>query len=69
MRRRRMPFSSRARRAELALIDGEVGMALAPRGRLRLAITFTSEADRITSYDVVADPVRLSQLRLVELGL
>jgi RNA polymerase sigma-70 factor (ECF subfamily) len=62
-------FSSRSQRAELALVDGEVGLILAPRGRLRLAIAFTSEADRITSYDVIADPVRLSQVRLAVLSL
>jgi RNA polymerase sigma factor (sigma-70 family) len=61
-------LSRRSDLAELALVNGEVGLVLAPRGRLMLAITFTSEADRITSYDVVADPDRLSQLSLAVLS-
>ena len=61
-------LSSRSELAELALVNGEVGLVLAPRGRLMLAITFTSEADRITSYDVVGDPDRLSRLSLAVLS-
>lgn len=61
-------LSRRSDLAELALVNGEVGLVLAPRGRLMLAITFTSEADRITSYDVVGDPDRLSQLSLAVLS-
>ena len=61
-------LSRRSDLAELALVNGEVGLVLAPRGRLMLAITFTSEADWITSYDVVADPDRLSQLSLAVLS-
>jgi len=55
-------LAARSQFAELALVNGEVGIVLAPDGRLFLAITFTSEADRITSYDVVADPDRLGRL-------
>jgi RNA polymerase sigma-70 factor (ECF subfamily) len=55
-------LAARSQLAELALVNGEVGIVLAPDGRLFLAITFTSEADRITSYDVVADPDRLGRL-------
>ncbi|TDW22716.1 sigma-70 family RNA polymerase sigma factor [Kribbella kalugense] len=61
-------LSGRSQLAELALVNGEVGLVLAPQGRLLLAITFTSEADRITSYDVVADPDRLAGLRLAVLS-
>jgi RNA polymerase sigma-70 factor (ECF subfamily) len=62
-------LSGRSQLAELALVNGEVGLVLAPQGRLLLAITFTSEADRITSYDVVADPDRLAGLRLAVLSV
>ncbi|MFD3402208.1 sigma-70 family RNA polymerase sigma factor [Kribbella sp. NPDC058693] len=61
-------LSDRSQLAELALVNGEVGVVLAPGGKLFLAITFTSEADRITSYDVVADPDRLSRLSLAVLS-
>jgi RNA polymerase sigma-70 factor (ECF subfamily) len=62
-------LSARSQLAELALVNGEVGVVLAPQGKLFLAITFTSEADRITSYDVVADPDRLSRLSLAVLSV
>jgi hypothetical protein len=35
---------------------------------MRRGFMSTSEADRITSYDVVADPDRLSQLSLAVLS-
>ncbi|MER0243826.1 sigma factor [Streptomyces sp. HSW2009] len=60
-------FGSRARLAELALIDGAVGVVVAPRGRLWLAITFTVHGDTITAYDVIADPTRLHALDLAVL--
>jgi hypothetical protein len=52
----------------VGLLDGQVGLVLAPHGQLFLAIVFTSEADRITSYDVIADPDRLSRLSLAVLS-
>ena len=60
-------LAARSRLAELALVNGAVGIVLAPHGRLSLAISFTSEKDRITSYDVIADPDRLRQLTLAVL--
>ena len=61
-------LASRSQLAEVALVDGQVGLVLAPHGRLFLAIVFTSAADRITSYDVIADPDRLSRLSLAVLS-
>ncbi|MBO0801619.1 MAG: sigma-70 family RNA polymerase sigma factor [Nocardiopsaceae bacterium] len=55
---------ARARLAELALIDGEVGAIVVTRGRPWIALTFTVEDGAITSYDVIADPVRLRNLSL-----
>jgi RNA polymerase sigma-70 factor (ECF subfamily) len=57
-------LSERARFAELALVDGAVGVLLAPRGQLRLALTFKVSEGRISRYDVIADPARLAQLAL-----
>ena len=58
----------RSRYAEAALIDGAVGMVVAPYGRLLLALTFTvepaAEGGRIASYEVIADPARLRRLDL-----
>ena len=63
-------LAARSQLAELALVNGEVGVVLAPHGKLLLAITFTfaGEADRITSYDVVGDPDRLNRLSLAVLS-
>ncbi|NEB06163.1 sigma-70 family RNA polymerase sigma factor [Streptomyces sp. SID13726] len=56
----------RSRSAAVALVDGDVGLVVAPHGRLLFAITVTVEDGRITAYDVVAEPGRL---RPVELGV
>ena len=48
------------------LIDGEPGLVLAPKGRLRRLMRFTFEGDRIAAIEVVGDPARL---RSVELSL
>ncbi|MEV2251887.1 sigma-70 family RNA polymerase sigma factor [Streptomyces sp. NPDC050147] len=51
-----------ARFAEVVLVDGMVGMAVAPYGRLLLALLIRVENERIAAYDVVADPARLRAL-------
>jgi len=61
-------FSRRARFARLALVDGTVGIVVAPRGRLGLAIGLTIKDDKITEIDVIADPPRLHQLDLAALA-
>ncbi|MEV4758918.1 sigma-70 family RNA polymerase sigma factor [Micromonospora sp. NPDC049559] len=60
-------LAGRSRFAELALVDGAVGVVVAPRGRLLFALTFTVEGSRIAGYDVIADPARLRQLDLAVL--
>ena len=50
--------------AELALIDGEVGIVVAPRGRLLLALVLTFGGSRISAYDVIATPARLDRLSI-----
>ncbi|SEF52101.1 RNA polymerase, sigma subunit, ECF family [Actinacidiphila yanglinensis] len=55
-------LASRARTAELALVDGRVGLLVAPRGRLLVALTFTVEDGRITAYEAIADPARLERV-------
>jgi RNA polymerase sigma factor (sigma-70 family) len=46
----------------LALINGKVGVVVAPRGRLTMAMQFEIRDGRITTIDVVADPDRLRRL-------
>jgi RNA polymerase sigma factor (sigma-70 family) len=60
--------SQGARFAQLALINGSVGVIVAPRGRLLLALTFTIANARITEIDVIADPVRLDHLEVAVLA-
>ncbi|WP_328401891.1 sigma-70 family RNA polymerase sigma factor [Nocardia sp. NBC_00403] len=57
----------RSQVAALALVNGTVGIIVAPRGRLLLALTVTVEGDRIAAYEVYADPARLRQLELAVL--
>jgi RNA polymerase sigma factor (sigma-70 family) len=51
-----------SRFAEPALVNGRVGVVVAPRGRLLVAIAITVEGDLITTYEVIADPDRLRRL-------
>lgn len=60
-------FGRRSRFAEPALVNGTVGVVVAPHGRLLLALTVTIENERISAYDVIADPARLAQLELAVL--
>ena len=57
-------LTSNARHAEPALVDGRVGIVVAPRGRLRLVLTVTVKGDRIATYDVIADRSSLRQLAI-----
>jgi RNA polymerase sigma-70 factor (ECF subfamily) len=57
-------FGRRARFAEPALVNGTVGVVVAPNGRLTLALAIVLEDDRIVEYDVIAEPTRLKQLHL-----
>jgi RNA polymerase sigma factor (sigma-70 family) len=56
-----------ARFAAPALVDGRVGLVVAPRGRLLIAIGLTVEGEKITEIDAVADSSRLRQLALAVL--
>ena len=59
--------SERARFTQPVLVNGAVGLVMAPRGQLFLVLGFTITDDKITEIDVVADPARLRQLDLAVL--
>ncbi|HET8549881.1 MAG TPA: sigma-70 family RNA polymerase sigma factor [Bryobacteraceae bacterium] len=61
-------FAQAARLARPALVDGDVGLVVAPRGRLFRVLRFTIADGKITAVDIVADPARLSELDLAVLG-
>jgi RNA polymerase sigma-70 factor (ECF subfamily) len=45
-----------------ALVDGAVGVVVAPRGKLVRALRFTIADGKITEIEVIGDPARLSEL-------
>jgi RNA polymerase sigma-70 factor, ECF subfamily len=51
----------------LAVIDGEIGLALAPRGRVLRVLRFTVDGDRIAEIEILADPARLQELEIAVL--
>ena len=63
--RQAVQFSRAAQGAVVpALIDGEMGLALAPGGRVLRVLRFTIDGGRITEIDIVADPARLQALEI-----
>ena len=60
--------SERAQFTQPALVNGAVGLVMAPRGQVVVALRFTITHDKITEIDVVADPARLRQLELAVLS-
>jgi RNA polymerase sigma factor (sigma-70 family) len=49
-------FARRSKYAQIMLINGKVGIIVAPRGRVAIALTFTTRYERITTIDVIEDP-------------
>jgi hypothetical protein len=62
-----LTVSQGARFAQPALVNGAVGVVVAPRGRLSLVVAFKIEGQKIIGIDVIADPARLRQLELAVL--
>ncbi|OBA94828.1 RNA polymerase subunit sigma-70 [Mycobacteriaceae bacterium 1482268.1] len=60
-------FSANARFAEPALVDGAVGIVVAPDGRLGLVLRFAVVGDKIAEIDIEADQRRLRELSLAVL--
>jgi RNA polymerase sigma-70 factor (ECF subfamily) len=53
-----------ARYSQPALVDGVVGLIVAPRGRLIRALAFTITGGKIAEIDVIADTERLRRLQV-----
>jgi hypothetical protein len=53
-----------ARFAQPVLVNGAVGIVVAPGGRLRIVIRCTMKQGKITEMDVIADPAHLRKLNL-----
>ena len=63
-----LAYSRNARFAQPALVNGVVGVIVAPHGRLSAVLDFKIRDARIAEFDVITDPVRLRQLNLAVLG-
>jgi RNA polymerase sigma-70 factor (ECF subfamily) len=57
-------FAGRARGARPVLVNGSVGVIVAPYGRLFLVLHLTVTHGKIVRIEAIADPTRLRQLRL-----
>jgi RNA polymerase sigma-70 factor (ECF subfamily) len=51
-----------------ALIDGAVGLVMAPKGKLLRALRFTFENGRITHAEIIGDRARLDALEIAALN-
>ena len=61
-------FSRSAQFVEPALVNGAVGLAIVPQGRLMGALGFTFSGGRITEIDMISEPGRLRDVDLVVPG-
>lgn len=61
-------FKGKAQAARPALVDGALGVVVAPQGRLPLVLNLTFASDRISAIEVVADPDQLKALDLSTLS-
>ena len=57
----------RARFSQPALVDGAVGVVMAPRGKLFLVLRFAFVDDLISEIDIIGEPDRLRALELAVL--
>ncbi len=61
-------FSGRTQETQPALVNGSVGIVVAPRGRLLLVLGLTITSGKIAEINVISDLERLSQLDLAILN-
>jgi hypothetical protein len=61
-------FSGRAQAARAALLDGTIGVVVAPKGRLLLVLEVAIKNDRIIDIHAVADRERLGKIDMAVLG-
>ena len=55
-------YGQLARLTQPALVDGAIGVVVAPQGRLVRALRFTIANGRITEIEVIGNPARLGEL-------
>jgi RNA polymerase sigma factor (sigma-70 family) len=62
--RQAVVYGQMSRMARPAIVDGRVGIVMAPRGKLFRALRMTFVNDRITEIEVIGNPARLAELDL-----
>ena len=60
-------FATYVRFVQLALIEGSIGVIVAPFGRLSRVLIFTVAGNKVTRIDVIGDAARLRELEIVAL--
>jgi RNA polymerase sigma-70 factor (ECF subfamily) len=55
-------YGHMARVVRPALVNGAIGLVMAPQGQLSRALTFTIANGRITAIEVIGNPARLAEL-------
>lgn len=63
-----LAFADRIRFAQLGLVNGKVGIIVAPRGHLFVVLSLTFVRDKIVGIEVIADSARLKNLELALLS-
>jgi RNA polymerase sigma-70 factor (ECF subfamily) len=51
-----------AQLTQVALVDGSIGVVVAPHGKVTRALRFTIENGKITELDVIGNPARVAEL-------
>ena len=64
---RGLRFATYVGLVQLALIDGSVGVVVAPLGRLSRVMIFSFAGDKVTLVDVIGDRARLREMEIVAL--
>jgi RNA polymerase sigma-70 factor (ECF subfamily) len=57
-------FQGRLKMAQLALVERDAGLVIAPGGTARMVIDIVAEAGRIVELSLIADPQRIGALQL-----
>ena len=57
-------YGHMARLTQPALVDGAIGVVVAPHGRLTRALRFTIANGRITEIEVIGNPARLGEMEV-----
>ncbi len=62
-----LTLRGRARAARPVLVNGAVGLVVAPRGRLMMVLDFTIRDGKVVAIDSISDPERVAALELTVL--